>query len=74
MKTIYNSRKSPGRTLTNQEKYEHAQLRHHRLVVAVRLLILFFSSPSGNWLPIWDISMHSFSAARAGLLYVFGIW
>ncbi len=52
MKTIYNSRKSPDRTLTNQEKYEHAQLRHHRLVVAVRLLIFVL------FLAVWEFAAY----------------
>lgn len=52
MKTICNSHKSSGQTLSNQEKYEYSQLRHHRLVMIARFLIFAF------FLFIWEFSAY----------------
>lgn len=52
MKTICSSHRSPGRPLSNQEKYEYRQLRHHRLVIAARFLIFAF------FLAIWEFSAY----------------
>lgn len=52
MKTICKTDNSSNRRMSNQEKYERARLRHHRLVALARFLVLIF------FLFIWEFSAH----------------
>lgn len=59
MKMIYKTHRASTRTLSNQDRYEHARLKHRRLVILARFLVLIF------FLSVWEIS------ARMGYIDAF---